>query len=79
MHQVVLVDVVVVTVEVVLAGCVVAPKTMRPVVMVVVDDLPVVVADQVLVVQRVQVPAVPALVAECRCPNLRHPGHTEYY
>ena len=44
MHQVVLVDVVVVTVEVVLAGCAVAPKKTRPVVMVVVDDLPVVAA-----------------------------------
>ena len=78
MHLVVLVDVVVVAARTVPAGCAVAPAT-RPVVKVVVDDLPAAVVNSTLVVQSVQVPAVPALVAECRYPNLHHPGHTEYY
>ena len=77
MHLVVLVDVVVVAARTVPAGCAVAPVT-RPVVKVVVDDLPAAVVSSTLVVQSVQVPVVPALVAECRYPNLHHPGHTEY-
>ena len=76
MHLVVLVDVVVVAARTVPAGCAVAPVT-RPVVKVVVDDLPAAVVSSTLVVQSVQVPAVPALVAEYRYPNLHHPGHTE--
>ena len=83
MHQLVLVDpphhVVTVAAKVVPAGCAVEPTMTRPVVTVVVDDLPAAVAGLVSVVQRVQVPAVPALVAECKYPNLHHPGHTEYY
>ena len=92
MHQLVLVDVVDVAAKVVPAGCAVAPKmtrppagcavapmTTRPAVTVVVEDLPAVAAGSVSVVQRVQVPVVPALVAECKRPNPRHPGHTEYY
>ena len=78
MHLVVLVDVVVVAARTVPAGCAVAPTT-RPVVTVVVDDLPAAVVSSTLVVQSVQVPAVPALVAECRYPNPRHLGHTEYH
>ena len=78
MRLFVLVDVVVVAVKVAPAGCAVAPKTTcPPAVMAVVEDLPAVVAGSVLVVQRVRVPAVPALDAGCKRPNPRHPGHTE--
>ena len=76
-HQLVLVDVVIVDVEEVPAGCAVAPMTTRPAVMVVVEDLPAVAAGSVSVVRRVQVPVVPALVAECTHPNPHRPGHTE--
>ena len=79
MHQLVLVDVVTVAAKVVPAGCAVAPMTTRPAVTVAVEDLPAVAAGSVSVVQRVQVPVVPALVAEYTRPNLRHPGHTGYY
>ena len=44
-----------------------------------VEDLPAVVAGSVSVVQRVQVPAVPAPVAECTRPNPRRLGRTEYH
>ena len=78
MHLVVLVDVVVVAAKTVPAGCAVAPAT-RPVVKVVVDDLPAAVVNSTLVVQSVQVPAVPAPVAECTRPNPRRLGRTEYH
>ena len=77
MHLVVLVDVVVVAARTVPAGCAVAPAT-RPVVKVVVDDLPAAVVNSTLVVQSVQVPAVPALVVECTHPSPRRLGRTEY-
>ena len=77
-HQQVLVDVAIVDVEEVPAGCAVAPAT-RPVVKVVVDDLPAAVVNSTLVVQSVQVPAVPALVAEYIRPNLRRLDRTEYH
>ena len=70
MHQLVLGDVVAVEAPVVL---VVLTRNLRYLV----EGLPEVVAGSVLVVQRVRVPAVPALVAECKRPNPRHPGHTE--
>ena len=46
---------------------------------VVVDDLPAAVAGLVSVVQRVQVPAVPAPVVECTRPSPRRLGRTEYH
>ena len=80
MHQLVLVDpphhVVTVAAKVVPAGCAVAPMTTRPAVTVAVEDLPAVAAGSVSVVQRVQVPVVPALVAGCTRPSPHHPGRT---
>ena len=70
MHQLVLGDVVAVEAPVVL---VVLTTNLRYLV----EGLPEAVVGSVLVVQRVRVPAVPALVAECKRPNPRHPGHTE--
>ena len=70
MHQLVLGDVVAVEAPVVL---VVLTRNLRYLV----EGLPEAVVGSVLVVQRVRVPVVPALVAECTRPNPHRPGHTE--
>ena len=71
-HRQVLVDVAIVDVEEVQAGCAVAP-TMT----VVVDDPPAVAAGAASAVLSVRVPVVPALVAEYTRPNPHRPSHTE--
>ena len=74
------VDVVIVDVKVAPAGCAVALRTTcPPEVMVVVEDLPAVVASSVSVVQRVQVLVVPAPVAGCTRPIPRRLGRMEYH